>query len=122
MASQKYNGQEIAIGQWVNLDTLMKVGFAGKPARVVEVRPKSIVAEASHKLKDGTVEHDKPRLARKSNITFVSDSFDDADAIREAGRKFSDGEFEIERANKRATEQRKKDAIEKVLNSLMYPY
>lgn len=112
MATTKFAGQALAVGQWVNLDTMLLVGFAGRPARVVEVKPKSVVVEEAHRSRrTGDVEIDPPKIRRLTNITFVSDTMEEAEAMLAASWAFIEAEIAIERDQKKAADARRAAAI-----------
>lgn len=119
MSARPYIGQPIAIGQWVNLDTLLVVGFAGNPAQVVEVKAKSVVVQEAHRLKFGVVEMDNPRVRRLNSVRFVCDTLAQAEAIRAASWSFIERELEIERELKAKAQQRRKQAVAQVLATLV---
>jgi uncharacterized protein YlxP (DUF503 family) len=116
MATQRYDGQPLAVGQWVNLDTMLRIGFAGRPARVLEVKPKSVIVEEAHRIKrTGEVDAAPLSSRRLTSITFVSDTMEEAEAVLDASWAFTDAELEIERGLKKLAGLRRVAAIEAAL-------
>lgn len=114
MSVKRYTGQEIKPGQFVNLQTMMRIGFASHPAKVVSVKKVSIVVQEASTYK-GFVEFSSERIRRTKNVEFVCDTYEEAEAARKASWEFTDAEFAIEREQKKAMNMRKDAAINALL-------
>lgn len=116
VAIAQYTGQQIQVGQWVTADTMMTVGFAGGPAKVVEAKAKSLVVAPAHKnARTGEVSFESPKKRLLSGLTFVCDFEAEAFAIRDANRAFVDQEMAIARRLAEDARARKADAVEALL-------
>lgn len=111
MTIKKYSGQDLHVGQWVNLETAVRVGFAGNPAKILELKPQSIVVEPVRRTLSGGVDVEQKRIYRLKSISFVCDTFDEAEAVRNASREFVDREMKAERAAQEQANIRRLEAI-----------
>lgn len=97
MAIRRYAGETIRPGEWVNTDGLLRVGFAASAAKVVSVKPQSLVIQPVRRRRDGVLDVDREMIVRTKRVQFVSDSLDEAEKVFEASRKFAEEELRRER-------------------------
>ncbi len=112
-------GLEIRVGQFVNMATILRIGFASRPARVAEVKRASVVVEDARRSRDGdgAIEFDAPRTKRMTSVTFVCDTFDEAESVSLASARFSHEMFEREREYTTETARLKAEALRAVLSA-----
>lgn len=111
MTIKKYSGQDLHVGQWVNLESITRIGFAGTPAKVIDLKPKSILVEAARRLRTGDIDVEQQKTCRLTSVLFVSDTFEEAELMLHASRGFIDSELKIEREAREMAKIRMAEAI-----------
>lgn len=116
MTTRQYHaGIQLKVGDWVNCASMMMFGIAGRPSRIVSVRPRSVEIEtATTGLEPGEVEFEKPRTKLKTSIEFVSDTYEEALAVDAACRDFLTTENRIAERQRVEHETRKRHTIRSI--------
>ena len=97
----KYNSSvELKPGMFVTLDTTMREGFAGNPARITKVTNASVAVDVYQAMKNQetqTIEYtsnDQDVTRRKASITWVCDTLEEAAHMHRASHDHVMATFE----------------------------
>lgn len=112
-------GMDLREGQWANLETMMRLGFASAPHKILALKPQSVVVQHHRRRRDGVIEVEGESQRRRTSITFVSDSFEEAEFVCKASGVFVDNELLWERQESRAAQARRQATIAAVLRGKM---
>ena len=81
MTIKRYtDGMPLKVGQWINSEGIIRMGFAGAPAQIVEVKPKSVVVLFDR-------DNGKTRVKMNRMIQFVCDTKEESQALLAASQK-----------------------------------
>lgn len=119
MSIKAYNSDvPLSIGQWVCFDGIVMNAFASRPAVIRKLTKSSIVCEVPHFLENTNVIEWESMVKRKSNITFVADTKEEADAMAQASRSHVENVLKRERDLKNELELDRQRIVEKTLLSV----